>query len=54
MGEAQRLRVKWCGLRGSKTKLMGKVEDAFTVELEIMNTESVPESRRILVSTTVE
>lgn len=54
MEEAQRLRVKRRGLRGSITKLMGKVEGVFTTELETVNTESVPESRRILASTTVE
>jgi len=54
MDEARCLRVKRCGLRGSVTKLMGKVEDAFTTELEIVNTESVLESRRILASTIVE
>ena len=46
--------MKRRGLRGSVTKLIGKVEDVSTTELEIVNTESVPESRRILASTTVE
>jgi len=36
------------------TKLTRKVEEALTTELETMNTESVPESRRILASTIVE
>jgi len=54
MDKAQRLCVKWRGLRGSITKLTRTVEEAFTAELEIMNTESVLESRRILVSTIVE
>ena len=54
MDKAQHLRVKWRGLKGSITKLMGKVEDAFTAELEIVNSESVPESQRILAFTTVE
>ena len=54
MEETSRLRVKRRGLKGSVTKLMGKVEDAFITELEAVNAESVPESRRILASTTVE
>ena len=35
-------------------KLTGKVEEALTAELETLSTESVPESRRVLMSTTVE
>ena len=42
------------GLKGSITKLTGKVQEALTAELETVNTDSVPESRRLLVSTTVE
>ena len=54
MAEGQRLHVKSCGLKGSLTKLTGKVEEALSAELETVSTESVPESRRVLVSTTVE
>ena len=54
MAEGQCLRVKRCGLKGSITKLMEKVEEALTAELETMSTESIHESRRVPVSTTVE
>ena len=54
MEEPKRLRVKRRGLKGSITKLTGKVHEALSAELETVNMESVPESRRILVSTTTE
>ena len=54
MDEAQCLHVEWRGFRGNVTKLTGKVQDALTAELETVNKESVPESRRIQMSTTVE
>ena len=50
MEDAQRLRVKRRGLKGSITKLTGKVQEALTTELETVNAESVPESRSILIS----
>jgi len=53
MEEPTRLHVKRHGLKGSITKLMGKIQEALTAELETVNTDSVPESRRLLVSTTV-
>ena len=53
--EPTRLRVKQRGLKGSITKLTGKIQEALTAELETVNTNSVPESSlRLLVSTTVE
>jgi len=54
MEDAQRLRVKRRGLKGSITKLTGKVQEALTTELETVNAESVPESRRILISPTID
>ena len=54
MEDAQRLRVKRRGLKGSITKLTGKVQEALITELETVNAESVPESRRILISTTID
>ena len=54
MAESQRLRVKRHSLKGSITKLTGKLKEALTAELETVSTESVPESRRVLVSTIVE
>ena len=54
MEEVQRLRVKRRGLKGSITKLLSKVDEALTVELEAVSIESTPESKRILVATTIE
>jgi len=54
MEEIQRLRVKRRGLKGSITKLLSKVEEALTAELETVNVDSTMESKRILVATTVE
>ena len=54
MEEIQRLRVKQRSLKGSITKLLAKVDEALTTELERVSVESTPESRRILVVTTVE
>ena len=54
MEEIQRLRVKRRGLKGSITKLLAKVDEALTAELERVSVESTPELRRILVATTVE
>ena len=53
MDEVQRHRVKRRGLKGSVTKLLSKVEDVFSKELEAVNIDSIQESQRILVSTTV-
>ena len=49
MEEVKRLRVKWCGLKGSIMQLREKVQEALTTELETVNSESVLESWRILV-----
>ena len=54
MEELQRLRAKRRALKGSATKLLAKVDGALDTELETVNVESTPESRRILVATTAE
>ena len=54
MEEAKRLRVKRRALKGSITKLSGKVQGELAAKLETVNVETVPEARRILVSTTVD
>ena len=53
MDEVQRHRVKRRGLKGSVTKLLTKVEDMLSAELETIHLDSTLESRRLLVSTTV-
>ena len=53
MDEAQRLRAKRRGLKGSVTKLLAKVDDILSAELATINLSSTPESRRLLASTTV-
>ena len=53
MDEAQRLRAKRRGLKGSVTKLLAKVDDILSAELATVNLSSTPESRRLLASTTV-
>ena len=54
MEEVKRLCVKWCGLKETIMKLTEKVQEALTTELETVNIESIPESQKILVSTTTE
>ena len=53
MEESQCLCVKRRGLKGSITKLTGKVQEALTAELETVNRDSIPESRKLLVSTAI-
>ena len=53
MEEIQQLCVKRCGFKGSVTKLLAKVDEALTAELETVNVESTSEARRVLVVTTV-
>ena len=53
MDEAQRLRIKRRGLKGSVTKLLAKTNDILSVELETVNLNSTSQARRLLASTTV-
>ena len=53
MDEAQRLRIKRRGLKGSVTKLLAKANDILSVELETVNLNSTSQSRKLLASTTV-
>ena len=53
MEEALCLRVKRRGLKGSITKLMGKVEQALSADLETVNAESVTEAQRVTITTTI-
>jgi len=52
MAEVQRNRVKRRGLKGSVTKLLAKVEDILSAELETVNLNSTPEFWRLLAATT--
>jgi len=52
MAELNRNRVKRHGLKGSVTKLLAKVEDVLSAELETVNLDSTPESQRLLAATT--
>ena len=54
MKEALRLCVKRRSLKGSIIKLMGKVEQALSSELETVNAESVTEAQRVTVTTTID
>ena len=54
MEEAKRLRVKRRALKGNIMKLSGKVQGELAADLETVNVETVPEARRILVSTTID
>lgn len=54
MEKALRLRVKRRGLKGSITKLMGKVEQGLSADLQIVNAESVIEAQRVTITTTID
>ena len=54
MEEALRLCVKRRGLKGSINKLMGKVEQVLSADLETVNAESVTEPQRVTVTTTID
>ena len=51
MDESQRILAKQRGLKSSVTKLLGKIEDMTSVEIEHVSSESVTESRRLTVTT---
>ena len=53
MEEVKRLRVKRRSCRASITKLLAKVQDATSCELNTLNPETVTESRRLAVTTTL-
>ena len=53
MDEVQRLRVKRRSCKASITKLLAKVEDTTLIELNTINSETVTESRRLAVTTTL-
>ena len=51
MDEFQRTLAKRRGLKSSVTKVLGKVEDMTSVELERVSSESVTESQRLTATT---
>ena len=51
MDESQRILAKRRGLKSSITKLLGKIEDMMSVEIEHMSSESITESRWLTVTT---
>ena len=51
MDESQRILAKRRGLKSSVTKLLGKIEDMTSVEIEHVSSESVTESRRLTITT---
>ena len=53
MDEVQRLRMKRRSCKASITKLLAKVEDTTLIELNTINSETVTESRRLAVTTTL-
>ena len=54
MKEALGLCVKWHSFEGSITKVVGKVEQALSSDLETVNAESVTEAQRVTVTTTID
>ena len=53
MSELQRLQAKCRGIKASVTKLIMKVEDVISADLEGVSTQSVSESRKLLAETTL-
>ena len=53
MSEVQHLQAKRRGIKASVTKLITKVEDMISADLEDVSTQSVSESRKLLAETTL-
>ena len=53
MDENQRLHSKWRGLKGRVTKLIAKVEDMISADLEGISSESITEPRKLMAVTTL-